>query len=174
MGLRRSFGLHGSGGCSHGRHDGFPVQWFISIHWNTLSADAAGESHILRRDCDTLGVDGAHLGILEEADEVGLGGLLEGEEGGGLKPYFYRGQMLTNLVDEALERSLTDQSMGALLVLANLAKSDGSGTVPVGFLDVALGGEGVTSGLGGELQPGNLASGGLASGLFGTSHGLLK
>ena len=30
-------------------------------------------------------MDGAEVGVLEEADEVGLGGLLEGEDGGGLE-----------------------------------------------------------------------------------------
>ncbi|KAH7141392.1 hypothetical protein B0J13DRAFT_623757 [Dactylonectria estremocensis] len=32
--------------------------------------------------CSTLGVDGAQVGILEERDEVGLDGLLEGAAGG--------------------------------------------------------------------------------------------
>ena len=32
-------------------------------------------------DGDTLGVDGAEVGILEEGDEVGLDGLLEGTDG---------------------------------------------------------------------------------------------
>ena len=31
---------------------------------------------------DTLGVDGAKIGIFEEGDEVGLDGFLEGTDGG--------------------------------------------------------------------------------------------
>lgn len=34
---------------------------------------------------DTLGVDGSQVGVLEEGDEVGLGGLLEGHHGRGLE-----------------------------------------------------------------------------------------
>jgi hypothetical protein len=30
-------------------------------------------------------VDGGKVGVLEEGDEVGLGGLLEGHDGGGLE-----------------------------------------------------------------------------------------
>ena len=38
-----------------------------------------------RLDGDTLGVDGAQVGVLEEGDEVSLSGLLEGHDGGGLE-----------------------------------------------------------------------------------------
>lgn len=38
-----------------------------------------------RLDGDTLGVDGAQVGVLEEGDEVGLDGLLQGTDGGGLE-----------------------------------------------------------------------------------------
>ena len=37
-------------------------------------------------DGDPLGVDGAQVGVLEEADEVGLAGLLQGHHGGALEP----------------------------------------------------------------------------------------
>ena len=40
---------------------------------------------ILGLDGDTLGVDGGQVGVLEERDEVRLGGLLEGHDGGGLE-----------------------------------------------------------------------------------------
>src|SRR4051794_11778116 len=38
-----------------------------------------------RLDGDTLGVDSAQVGVLEEGDEVGLDGLLEGANGGALE-----------------------------------------------------------------------------------------
>jgi hypothetical protein len=50
-----------------------------------LAADAAGELDVLGHDGDALGVDGAEVGVLEEADQVRLGGLLQGEDGGGLE-----------------------------------------------------------------------------------------
>ena len=50
-----------------------------------LATDAAGELNVLGHDGDALGVDGAEVGVLEEADQVRLGGLLQGEDGGGLE-----------------------------------------------------------------------------------------
>lgn len=38
-----------------------------------------------RLDGDTLGVDGAQVGVLKEGDEVRLDGLLQGTDGGGLE-----------------------------------------------------------------------------------------
>ncbi len=38
-----------------------------------------------RLDSDTLGVDGAEVGVLEERDEVRLNRLLEGADGGALE-----------------------------------------------------------------------------------------
>ena len=50
-----------------------------------LATDAAGELNVLGHDGDALGVDGAAVGVLEEADQVRLGGLLQGEDGRGLE-----------------------------------------------------------------------------------------
>jgi hypothetical protein len=46
-----------------------------------LTAEAAGKLNVLGLDGDTLGVDGAEVGVLEEGDEVGLDGLLESTDG---------------------------------------------------------------------------------------------
>lgn len=54
-------------------------------HLVALTAEAAGELDVLGLDGDTLGVDGAQVGVLEEGDEVGLDRLLEGADGGGLE-----------------------------------------------------------------------------------------
>ena len=84
-------------------------------------------------------MDGAQVGVLEEADEVGLGGLLEGEDGGGLEAEVGL-EVLGDLADEALEGELADEELGGLLVLADLTKRDGTGAVTVGLLDAAGGG----------------------------------
>jgi hypothetical protein len=44
---------------------------------STLSTDAAGQLDVLRHDRDALGVDRAQVGVLEEANQVRLRGLLE-------------------------------------------------------------------------------------------------
>ena len=41
-----------------------------------LATDAAGQLDVLGHDGDTLGVDGAQVGVLEQRHEVGFGGLL--------------------------------------------------------------------------------------------------
>ena len=46
-----------------------------------LTADSAGELHVLGHDGDTLGMDGAEVGVLEDTDDEGLGGFLEGVDG---------------------------------------------------------------------------------------------
>merc|ERR1719209_580538 len=46
-----------------------------------------------------------------------------------------------------------------------------SGPVAVGLLDAPGGGGGLPGGLGGQLLPGSLPTGGLASGLLGGGHG---
>ena len=132
-----------------------------------FSANPAGELHVLGHDGDALGVDRTHVGVLKEANDVGLGGLLQGKEGGGLEPQVGP-KILGNLADELLEGTLADHEIGGLLVLADLAEGDCSRTVPAGLLDST--GSGRTGGFGGELFPRSLSSSGFTSGLFSASH----
>eukprot|EP00618_Florenciella_parvula_P014003 CAMPEP_0119535604 /NCGR_PEP_ID=MMETSP1344-20130328/48610_1 /TAXON_ID=236787 /ORGANISM="Florenciella parvula, Strain CCMP2471" /LENGTH=234 /DNA_ID=CAMNT_0007577303 /DNA_START=177 /DNA_END=881 /DNA_ORIENTATION=+ len=136
-----------------------------------LAADAAGKLDVLRHDGHALGVDGAEVGVLEEADEVGLGGLLKRHDGGALEAEVGL-EVLGDLADEALERELADEELGRLLVLADLAEGDGARAVAVRLLDAAGGRRRLAGGLGGELLARGLATGGLAGGLLGTGHGL--
>jgi len=47
-----------------------------------LSTEATGKLDVLGLDGDTLGVDGAQVGILKQGDEVGLYRLLKSTDGG--------------------------------------------------------------------------------------------
>ena len=78
-------------------------------------------------------MDGAQVGVLEEADEVGFGGFLESENGGALEPEVGL-VVLGELSDESLEGELSDQELGRLLVSSDLSESDGTGSVSVGLL----------------------------------------
>ena len=51
----------------------------------SLSSESSSELQVLGLDGDSLGVDGGQVGVLEQGDEVGLGCLLEGEDGGALE-----------------------------------------------------------------------------------------
>ena len=81
-------------------------------------------------------MDGGQVGVLEEPDEVGLGGLLERQDGRRLEAQVGL-EVLGDLADQALEGQLADQEVGRLLVLADLAERDRPGAVTVGLLDAA-------------------------------------
>ena len=134
-----------------------------------LATDAAGKLNVLGHDGDTLGVDGAQVGVLEEANKVGLGGLLQSKDGGALEAQVGL-EVLGDLTDKALEGQLADEELGGLLVAADLTEGDGTGSVSVGLLDTSGGGRGLTRSLGGELLPGGLASGRLTGGLLCSGH----
>jgi len=111
-------------------------------------------------DGDTLGVDGAKVGVLEQRDEVGLDGLLKSADGRGLEAEVAL-EVLGNLTNEALEGELADEELGRLLVATDLTESDGTRLVPVGLLDTSgRDGGGLASGLGGELLARSLATSG--------------
>jgi hypothetical protein len=112
-------------------------------------------------DGNTLGVDSAQVGVLEEGDEVGLDRLLESADGRGLETEI-RLEVLGNLTDKTLEGQLADEELGRLLVATNLTESDGTRLVAVRLLDTTGRGCGLASGLGGELLTGSLAASGLA------------
>ena len=100
----------------------------------TLTAEAAGELNVLALDGDTLGVDGAQVGVLEEGDEVGLDGLLESADGRGLEAEIGL-EVLGNLTDKTLEGQLADEELSRLLVATDLTESDGTRLVAVRLLD---------------------------------------
>lgn len=136
---------------------------------SALAADTAGELDVLGHDGDTLGVDGAQVGVLEQADEVGLAGLLQGHDGRALEAQVGL-EVLSDLAHQTLEGELADEQLGALLVTTDLSQGDGAGPVTVGLLHTPGGGSALASRLGGELLAGSLSTGGLTSGLLGTSH----
>ena len=135
----------------------------------SLPADAPGQLYVFGHDGDPLGVDGAQVGVLEQADQVGLAGLLQSHDGGALEAQVGL-EVLSDLPDQALEGQLADQQLGGLLVAADLAESHGPGPVAVRLLHSAGGRGALPGGLGGQLLPGSLSSGGLTGGLLGSGH----
>ena len=91
-----------------------------------VATDAASELHVLRHDGHALGVDRAEVGVLEQGGEVSLGSLLKCHNGVGLEAEISL-EVLSNLANQALERKLANKKLGALLVLADLAKSNSAG-----------------------------------------------
>jgi hypothetical protein len=114
-------------------------------------------------------VDGAEVGVLEEPNEVGLGGLLQRGDGGALEAEVGL-EVLRDLPHQALERQLADQQLRALLVLADLPERDGAGAEAVGLLHSAGGRGRLARRLRRQLLPRRLAAGGLPRRLLGTGH----
>jgi len=114
-----------------------------------------------RTDGDTLGVDGAKVGVFEERDEVSLNGLLESTDGRALEAEV-RLEVLSDLTNKTLERQLADEELGRLLVATDLTESDGTRLVSVRLLDTTGRWRRLASCLGGELLTWGLATSGLA------------
>jgi len=139
------------------------------LHLGSLSTDPPGQLDVLGHDGDTLGVDGAQVGVLKQPDEVGLTGLLQSSNGGGLESEISF-EVLGDFSHETLEGQLPDEQLSGLLVSSDLPESHSSGPVSVRLLHSSGGGGGFPGSLGGELLPGGLASSRLTSGLLGTGH----
>lgn len=94
-------------------------------HLRTLAAETTGKLNILALDSDTLGVDGAQVGVFEKRDQVGLDGLLKSTDGRRLEAQVGL-EVLGDFTDQTLERQLPDQELRRLLVATDLTKSDGT------------------------------------------------
>ena len=138
-------------------------------HLGALATDPAGELYVLRLYRHALGVDRAEVGVLEEPDEVGLGGFLEREHGGALEAEVNL-EVLRDLAHKALKRELADEQLGGLLVAADLPQRHGARAVAVWLLDTAGARRRRARGLGGELPARGLAAGAPSSSLLGTRH----
>jgi hypothetical protein len=114
-------------------------------------------------------VDGTEVGVLEEAHQVGLGGLLQRGDGGGLEPEV-RLEVLRDLADQTLERELADQQLRALLVLADLAQRDGARAEAVRLLHAARRRRRLARRLRRQLLPRRLAARRLARRLLRAGH----
>ena len=125
---------------------------------------------IFGHDGDSLGVNGAQVGVLEKSNHVSLSGLLEGKDGGRLESKVALG-LVGNLTDESLERKLSDEELRGLLVSSDLSERDRARLESVGSLD-ASGGVGSLSsgGLVADGLSGVLGTGRLSSGMLGSSH----
>jgi len=134
-----------------------------------LATDAASELDVLGHDRDSLGVDGAQVGIFEKSNEVGLRRLLERSDGRRLETEVGL-EILGDLTDQTLEGKLADEELRRLLVPSDLTEGDGSRAEAVRLLDTSRGGCALAGGLGGELLAGSLSSSGFACCLLGAGH----
>ena len=90
-----------------------------------LSSDSPGELHVLLPDGHSLGVDAAQVGILENSDQVSLGGFLESDESLSLAS---KGviDLHADGSDDSLEGGSWKEEVGRLLVSLDLSQGDGT------------------------------------------------
>ena len=80
----------------------FNTEQMIWLSSSPLTTDPPGQLDILGHDGHPLGVDGAKVGVLEQAHQVGLACLLQGHHSRALEPQISL-EVLSNLTNEALE-----------------------------------------------------------------------
>lgn len=90
-----------------------------------LSTDASCQLDVLGHDRDPLGVNSAEVGVLEQRHEVGLGGLLQRLDGGGLEAEVVL-EVLRDLPHEALKGKSSEQQFRGFLVLADFTQGHSS------------------------------------------------
>ena len=101
---------------------------------STLATDSPGQLDVLGHDGDPLGMDGTQVGVLKEANQVGLAGLLKSHDSRALEPQVSL-EVLGNLPDQALEGQLADEQLSGLLVPPDLTEGHCARSVPLGLLD---------------------------------------
>jgi len=139
------------------------------MNLSALATDASRELDVLWHDGDSLGVDGAQVGVLEETDQVGLASLLKSSDCRALEAQIGL-EVLGDLAHQTLEGRTADEKLGALLVATDLTKSNGTRSVSVRLLDAAGGGCALARSLGGQLLAGRFTAGRLTSCLLGSGH----
>ena len=87
-------------------------------------------------------MNGAHVGVLEQSDQVSFGGFLEGHHSRALESSLDF-DLVGDFFDESLERQLSHQKLSGSLILSDFSDSHGSGFESVGLLDSAGGGRGL-------------------------------
>lgn len=105
-----------------------------AVNLGSLSSETTSQLDVLGLDCDTLGVDGAQVGVLEERDEVGLDGLLKSADGRRLEAEIAL-EVLSDFTNKSLEGKLSDQELSRLLVSSDFSESDSTRLVSVRLLD---------------------------------------
>ena len=134
----------------------------------SLTSDSSGELHILWHDGNSLGVDGAEVGVLEKSNHVGLSSFLKSKDGGRLESEISL-EVRGDFSYESLERKLSDKELSGFLILSDHSEGNGSWSESVGFLHSGDLSVGLGGGLSNHLSWG-LGSGVLSSGLLSSCH----
>ena len=142
---------------------------FSERNLSTLSSDSSCQLDVLWHDGDPLCVDGAEIGVFEEADQVSFWGFLQSGDSGRLESQVGF-EILGDFTDQSLEWQLSDEQFRGFLVSSDLTKSNGTRSVTMRFLDSASGWCTLSCGFGSQLFSWSLASSRFSGGLLGSCH----
>jgi len=138
-------------------------------HLGPLSPYPTGQLDVFGHDGDTLGMDGAQVGVLKQTHQVCLTGLLKSSNGSTLEAQISL-EVLGDFSHQTLEGKLADEQLCGLLVTTDLPQSHSSRPVTMRLLHSTSGGCALPGSLGGELLPWRLSSGRFTGGLLSTCH----
>jgi len=136
---------------------------------SSFSTNSSGELDVFGHDSDSLGVDGAQVGIFEQSYEVSFTGLLKSSNCSTLESEIGF-EVLSDLTDQSLEGEFSDEQFCALLISSDFPQSDCSRPVSMGLFDSSSGWGTFPGCLGCQLFPWGFSSGGFTGGLLGTGH----
>ena len=136
---------------------------------STLTTDTPGQLDVFGHDGDTLGMDGAQVGVFEQTDQVSFAGLLQSHDSRALESEVSF-EVLSDFSHQTLEWQFADEELSALLVTTDLTEGDCAGPVSVRFLHATGGRGGFPGSLGGQLFARSFASSGFTGGLLSTGH----
>ena len=137
---------------------------------SSFSSDSSSQLDVLWHDGNSLGVDGAQVGVFKKTNQVSFGGFLESHDSGRLESKIGL-EVLGDFTNQPLEGELSDQELSWFLVSPDFSKSDCFlvGTL-WGFLTPPVAGARFSGCLGGQLFSGSLSSGGFSGGLLRSGH----
>ena len=104
----------------------------ISASLSSLSTNASRKLHVFRCDCNAIAVDACQIGVLENADEVALTGLLQGHNCL-LGPSHLGVVILSYLTHQSHKGELPNQQICWPLVFPDLPQCNCTRTITVGF-----------------------------------------
>ena len=142
---------------------------FSERNLSTLSSDSSCQLDVLWHDGDPLCVDGAEIGVFEEADQVSFWGFLQSGDSGRLESEI-RLEILSDFTDQSLEWQLSDEQFGRFLVSTDLTKGDSSWSVTMRFLDSSSSWSTLSCGFGSQLLTWSFTSSRFSGGLLGSCH----
>ena len=124
---------------------------------------------VLRHDCNSLGMDGAQVGVFEHADQVALTGFLQGHDCCALESQISL-EVLSDFTDKTLERQLSDQQLSWLLISSDFSQSDCSWSVSVRFFQTTSWGSALACCLRCQLLSGSFTTSTLSCSLLRSCH----